>query len=307
MGIPAPAVVRRIHRNLTDSRQTIELGERVVFHPTYYSKPASELLENSTPMVTTIVDMIPEILPNLFKKNPHRDKDWYVRNSTALIAISASTARDLQDRYPTLDAPIFVVPLAVSPSEFTPDGPSINTFPRPWALFVGKRNAYKDFDVLLHAAAMAELSELTIVALGGGSRSADERNLIEQLGLERRVHFVSASDTELPAYYRGADLFVFPSRYEGFGLPTLEAMSCGTPVLLPRTSSHPEVAGPAGEYFLASSSESLAVAAAQLLGDRAKRDRMRELGVRRAAEFSWLRTATETMAVYRTADAGRQA
>jgi alpha-1,3-rhamnosyl/mannosyltransferase len=122
---------------------------------------------------------------------------------------------------------------------------------------------------------------------------------------DRVVFLGPVAEAELPALYTGAELFVFPSLYEGFGLPVLEAMACGTPVVCSNVSSLPEVAGDAACQVNPLAVDELAAAIGRVLGDAALRQQMRERGLAQAARFSWTRTAQETLAVYRQITAGR--
>jgi glycosyltransferase involved in cell wall biosynthesis len=108
------------------------------------------------------------------------------------------------------------------------------------------------------------------------------------------------AEADLPALYAGAQLFVFPSLYEGFGLPVLEAMACGAPVVCSNTSSLPEVAGDAALLVDPLDVNALAAAIGRVLGDAALADDMRQRGLRQAARFTWAHTAQQTLAVYRS-------
>jgi glycosyltransferase involved in cell wall biosynthesis len=124
------------------------------------------------------------------------------------------------------------------------------------------------------------------------------------LGLSDQVRFLpNVGEADLPALYSGAEVFAFASRYEGFGLPPLEAMACGAPVLCCNTSSLPEVVGDAA-VLVAPTREALATGLAQLLGNAALRMRLRAAGPQRAAQFSWRKTAEATLAVYEQVGAG---
>jgi len=123
---------------------------------------------------------------------------------------------------------------------------------------------------------------------------------VSELGLGDRVHFAGyVHDADLPALYGGADLFVFPSLYEGFGLPPLEAMACGTPVVCSNAASLPEVVGDAAVTVDPYDVDALAEAMQRVLADRDLREDLRARGLARARQFTWERTARETLAVYR--------
>lgn len=279
--------------------------EPSLYHPTYYSQ--KEFLRDDLPVVVTVYDMIPELFPEMFVRNPHREKSWFLKRADSIIAISESAARDVRKFFPNLTTPIDVVPLAVDMSHFSLDGDRVDSFPRPWVLFVGNRAGYKDFDVLLQAMARDVMREVHVVVLSARGPKSEERATIARLGLEGRVTFVSATDEQLGAFYRGADAFVFPSRYEGFGLPTLEALACGAPTILARSSSHPEVGGDACLYFEPGDADMLAERLTELLSDNALRHELRQRGIERTTTFSWERTARLTAAVYRRlAESGRR-
>jgi len=129
-------------------------------------------------------------------------------------------------------------------------------------------------------------------------RYPEARTAAERLGLGDAVRFLPGlPEADLPALYAGAEVFAFPSRYEGFGLPPLEALACGAPVLCCDTSSLPEVVGDAA-LRVAPTPDALAEGLARLLGDDAPREKLRAAGPRRAALFSWRSTAEATLAVY---------
>jgi glycosyltransferase involved in cell wall biosynthesis len=270
-----------------------------VYHPTYYLK--KRFIRTAAPVVVTAYDMIPERLPELFTRNPHREKDWYLRKASGVIAISRSTADDVGNLMPNLAAPVRVIHLGVDSTRFLPKPittPKEHTGP-PVALFVGNRTGYKDFNVLLRAIAQPTLHDVRIVAVGPPGPTGIEHQRMSDLRVSDRVRFVTPNDDELPSLYRSADVFVFPSRYEGFGLPTLEAMACGTPVILARSSSHPEVGGNAAAYFAPGDCEALAHEVESVLSDTVRRETMRRAGLSRARSLTWRSTAEQTLEFYR--------
>ena len=127
-----------------------------------------------------------------------------------------------------------------------------------------------------------------------------QRQRVAALGLGDSVMFLGpVAGADLPALYAGAELFVFPSLYEGFGFPVLEAMACGTPVICSNVSSLPEVAGSAALQVDPRDTDALAAAMDRVLGDAALRQEMRREGLAQAGRFSWTRTAQQTLAAYR--------
>jgi glycosyltransferase involved in cell wall biosynthesis len=174
---------------------------------------------------------------------------------------------------------------------------------RPFVLCVAGADPTKNVDTLVRAfgrlpASLRDRHDLVLA--GDFRRRIDLHELVRQTGLEReRVFAGVVSDERLVELYRRASLFVFPSRYEGFGLPVLEAMACGCPVVSSNASSLPEVAGDAAILVEPSDIEGFARQMERVLTDRALWADLRERGLARAAQFSWDRTARETVAVYR--------
>jgi glycosyltransferase involved in cell wall biosynthesis len=273
-----------------------------VVHHTYYR--AGYLTRRAgPPMVVTIYDMTPEIFPDLFpRRNPHREKREYVHRADLVLCISESTRRDLLRVYGSIESPIVVTHLGVN-RRFVRGATKPSWCPERYVLFLGSRDGYKDFRVAIEAFAEVAATERTTVllAVGGGRFTADETALISRWGLGDRVVQRDASDDDLPGVLGGASVFVFPSRYEGFGLPTLEAMACGTPTVLVDSSSHPEVGGDAALYFPPGDSSSLAVLLGRILADEALRSDLSRRGVAQAGRFTWRSTAVATADAYRIA------
>jgi glycosyltransferase involved in cell wall biosynthesis len=281
-------------------------GTADVVHRTFYR--ANYLTrEPGVPSVVTVHDMTPELFPELFPKgNPHRQKREFIARAQAVVCVSESTRRDLVRLYGPPAAPITVAHLGVR-NVFAPGVAPPTWCPDRYLLFVGARDGYKDFRVALEAFAevAATVPAITLLAVGGGAFTSDEETLLSRWGLGERVIQHDASDMELPGIFGGAHAFVFPSRYEGFGLPTLEAMACGTPVVLADSSSHPEVGGEAALYFPPGDSSALAAQVRRLISDGRGRSDFVANGISRAKRFSWRDTAAATAAAYRVArDAG---
>lgn len=257
--------------------------------------------------VCTVHDMIPEKFPEIYAhRDPHSGKREHVEAADAIACNSESTRADLLRHWGPIDKPIHVTPLAVADTFFEP-GEDVTPPARPYVLFVGRRDEYKNFRAL--SAAFEILAsrhhDLHLVCVGGGPLRPDEIEPLERRGIADRVHQVDVAEADLRAYYRAAACFVFPSIYEGFGLPVLEAFASGTPVVVADTPSLVEVAGGRAEVASPHEPEDLAAAVERLLRlDRDERGAMVDAARSRAREFTWRRTADATTDLYRTVLAG---
>lgn len=167
-------------------------------------------------------------------------------------------------------------------------------------LFVGVRTGYKRFDLAVDVmkALIRDNPQLHFVVVGGGDFSASERAQLHAAGLAERTVRLTPTDTQLAAVYRRARFFLFPSEYEGFGLPTLEALASGTPSILADASCSREIGGTAASYFTPGAVDEAIALARHALTDAATRAAAVE-GPRRARMFTWAETARRTAEVYR--------
>jgi glycosyltransferase involved in cell wall biosynthesis len=268
----------------------------IVHHTYYYEKPWRT--HSSSRHVITIHDMIPELFPDHFPfGNPHARKREHILAADAILCVSESTRQDLLALYPELSVPVLVTPLGVS-GEFNPgkEGPTEHG---GYFLFVGNRGGYKNFDLLMDAyAEISHQSSADLVLVGGGAIRPLETKRFRQLGVEDRIRQVTPSNRELVKLYRNAICLVFPSKYEGFGLPTVEAMASGCPTLLADTPALIEVGGGAGEYFPADDPAVLALKMTRMELDSAFRMRTRSHGLQRSSLFDWSKTALRTRDSY---------
>jgi glycosyltransferase involved in cell wall biosynthesis len=175
--------------------------------------------------------------------------------------------------------------------------------PDRFILFVGTLEPRKNVANLIQAYAQLPPDRPPLMLIGGKGWLYDEiYERIEALNLSDEIHFVGYVPLDdLPWWYNAAELFVYPSLYEGFGLPPLEAMACGTPVITSSSSSLPEVVGQAGVLVDPNDSQMLAEAMQHVLVDTDARTRMKAAGVERAKGFSWEQTARHTLGSYRQA------
>ena len=274
-------------------------GNSDLVHHTYFDRSYLPLARNGSIRAVTVYDMIPELYPELFPLgNPHLDKRAFVDEADLILCISEATRRDLVHVYGEPAAPIVVTPLGVD-SRFRPDVPKPKDLPERYVLFIGNRGGYKDFSVLAEAFAVCRLpDDIKLVVAGGGPFSTEERELLQRLDLLTKAIRLDLGDADLPGVYGHALCFVFPSRHEGFGLPTLEAMASGCPTILVSSSSHPEVGGDAALYFPPGDVEALALLLDELMEAPERRAACRAAGLIRAAAFSWQDTARRTAEAY---------
>lgn len=290
---------RSVYRNLS-----VDL-----LHPTYYELLSREPFQSlRRPVVLTVYDMIHERYPELADPRGRvaAMKRAAIAGADAVLCISAHTKADLLDFYKLDEAKIHVIPLAadIEPpaAEAAPIGRQ-----RPSFLHVGGRSGYKNFTVLLHALknVVARCKDVRLDVVGAPFSTA-EATEIAGLGLDAHVnHCGAVSDSELAALYRGSVALVYPSLYEGFGIPPLEAMRCGTAVVASDTSSIPEVVGDAGILFQPHAVDDLTDILRDLLGNPGRRAALLERGFARERLFRWEDTVARTVGVYRML--GRQA
>lgn len=250
--------------------------------------------------IVTVHDMIPEMMPDTRRRLDFLTlKKRYVKSADHVICVSESTRSDLEATYGPLGVPISVIHHGVDP-RFSPQAPALSTLPDSYILFVGHRGQYKDAAVLMNA--FAEIAdrfpELTLLFVGGGAFTADERSRLRTLGIENRTLQTSLADDLMPSVYAHAAAFVFPSRFEGFGLPAVEAFACGAPTILARATSLPEVGADAALYFEPGDALELADRLSTILDDSHRREQLSRRGVERARGFTWERTAEQTAQVY---------
>ncbi len=301
-----PGTGRTFHRSgLWLARHAIARFAPQIVHETYYA--ANPLASRSARTVVTVYDMIHERFPLMFSQ---RDRTSRLKRASVLradhvICISENTRRDLLDLVPVSPDKVSVVHLGFNQlSDIRQKAlPGSSHIEGPFLLFVGERGHYKNFKGLLQAYASSNwlTNNFSIVCVGGGKLQGNELELMRELGISSwKVNQVNATDDMLAEYYKKAAAFIYPSRYEGFGLPSLEAMSSGCPVVCSNTGSMPEVVGNAGAYFDPESIDSIRETIEHVLESNEQRELLVQRGFNRSAEFSWERCATETLEIYRS-------
>ncbi|MCB0045328.1 MAG: glycosyltransferase family 4 protein [Caldilineaceae bacterium] len=276
-------------------------------------------LRTSVPGVATVHDLsfvrMPETLPRAKRVYLRRLCAASVARAARVIAVSRQTADDLVAEFGAPPAKIEVVPNGVD-AMFTP-GTAADSMafrdamrlPDRFILYVGTLEPRKNLAMLLRGYARyrnADPEPAPLILAGGKGWFYDEIfTLVEELGIEESVSFPGYIPAEeLPNWYRAATVFVYPSRFEGFGLPVLEAMACATPVICSDAPSLTELVGDAALIVTRAEepgADELAAALTRVLADSALHQELSQRGAARAARFTWVRTAQETLAVYEQA------
>jgi glycosyltransferase involved in cell wall biosynthesis len=276
-----------------------------VIHPTYYTLLEARPIDSYRgPVVITVWDMIHEIYPAELDPDGGfaAQKKRAVEAAEIVICISESTKNDLLETYSMPESKVVVTHLASELDESISHGPEVVPA-RPYFLFVGRRGGYKNFDGLLRAFTQVASAHPDLALCVVGSPLEDSENrYIDGLGLSDRIeHYGYPNDRHLAKIYRHSLALVYPSRYEGFGLPPLEAMACGTVAVVCRTSSIPEVVGDAGVFVDPDSEDDLTDVLDSLLRDQTMRERLIFKGREQAKKFTWERTVAQTIEAYRAA------
>jgi glycosyltransferase involved in cell wall biosynthesis len=267
--------------------------------------------------VVTIHDVIPLVLPEAFPPR-HRlvlaTAFARVRRQADKVIVPSIAAAEDVERYLKMERErIIVIPMGCEP-RFQPLVNPVRavtvrqryTLPERYALFVGTLEPRKNIDTLLQAfwrfRAERPQDDLKLV-VAGGKGWGDERFFatLDRLKVREQVIFTGyVADDDLPDLYRGAQMFVYPSLYEGFGLPILEAMACGIPVITSNRASLPEVAGNAALLVDPTRPDELAAAMSAIVSNGALHEELQRKGIARAKDFTWEDVARRTLAVYRS-------
>lgn len=279
-----------------------------IIHPTYYDPWFLKYTKNK-PLVLTIYDMTHEMLPEFFSKSDltGQNKKRLAQKADKIIAISENTKKDIINLYNINPDKISVTHLACS---FNPcsadlainDSDTPIDLPKKYLLFIGSREGYKNFEKLAKAIAVLfnDKKDLMLVCAGGGKLLHKEKEHLKSLNIHNRVIQRDLTDTTLQIYYKKALAFIFPSLYEGFGIPVLEAFSCDCPLLCSDCSSLPEIAGNAALYFDPNNVNSIKDALYEIVNSEIMRKNLIDKGRVRLKDFTWQKTVEQTKTIYKT-------
>jgi glycosyltransferase involved in cell wall biosynthesis len=303
------ASLAKIQQRWMSQRPDAAAGNVDIVHSTGYTSPK---LDKSR-LVVSIHDLSfvthPEFHTDANRQFCLAQVEQAARHAATIIVPSRNTKRDLQKYYKVADDRIAVIPYAADPA-FAPVDVSAVTrslskfrITGDYLLFVGSVEPRKNLAGLVRAAdawLRANAGRQIIVAGPAGWLNSDVHKAIEARGLGDRVRFLGYVDRDdLRALYTGARAFVYPSFYEGFGFPVLEAMACGCPVITSNTPAVEEIAAGAGKLVTAGDDAELARVISEVADDELVRAELRKLGLERAAKYTWRETARATLEVYR--------
>lgn len=290
-------IATHVNRAITNGK--IQRWEPDILHLTYYDWP--KLIPKGIPIVVTVHDMNHELQPHLFGRLERlaERKAAAVENADHVICISQNTKRDLVEILGVSDSKISVVHHGISAATKLTD--SASPAARPYILYVGMRSGYKNFGALIRAVAQSPrlAADFDIVAFGGHQFTNTEREELRSLGFSpNQVRQESGSDSLLQNHYKNAALFVYPSLYEGFGFPPLEAMLQNCPVASSNTSSMPEIIETAAEFFDPNNGEDISRAIKAVVYSSDRTAELITLGAARVKHFTWEKCAEKTLAAY---------
>ncbi|MCJ7552722.1 MAG: glycosyltransferase family 4 protein [Ignavibacteriaceae bacterium] len=287
--------------NRQESIKTIKRNDFDIFHPTYYNSYFLKHLGNK-PFILSVFDMTHEIFPHIAHRMDKtiEYKKLLVKNAKRIIAISQNTKNDLINLLKADPEKIEVIRLASSINREMALKPSDLKLPERYILYVGSRNYYKNFNNVLMAfkELVKNYDSLFLICGGGGMFNDAEIELFRKNDLSGKILHRHADDVSLATLYSNAILFAFPSLYEGFGIPVLEAMNCNCPMVLSNSSSLPEVGGDAAIYFDPNDSKDISNQMSKIIYDAILRKDLMAKGEAWRKKFSWQKTAIETKKLY---------
>jgi len=292
---------RNYRLNEAYSSFLIKSGKFDILHPTYYDPYFLKFLKK--PFVLTVHDMTHEKLPEYFwpKDSLTHDKRICVQKANHLIAISETTKQDMIELYGLKPESIQVIHHGIDlQSPFLLK--DVNNLPANYILFVGDRGGYKNFYMLVDAFHYIhkKYPELQLFLVGGGPLTIAEVEYLSRLSLNERIVHRHVDDEELNCVYSKAVAFIYPSLYEGFGLPVLESFRAKCPTLLSNIPSFKEVAGDAAFYFEVDQVDSLIFMLEKILDDEIYRGSLVDKGFSRLKLFDLQYSLQQTCDVYRS-------
>lgn len=289
--------------NALDTSLKLVSNNYDVFHPTYYKYPSiyNFAKKKIAKIAVTVYDMNHELYPELFMKNDSTitQKKYVIEKADIVFAISESTKNDIVKLLGIKESKIYVTPLN---AEINKKSEIVLNLPTKYILFVGHRDGYKNFILFVKSILplFVKDNDLKLVCLGAGGFSESEKDFFVTKNLQDKILHFKYKETELYSFYNNALLFVFPSLYEGFGLPILEAFDSECPCALSNSSSLPEVGGDAAMYFDPKSQSSILHTIEKIIYSKEIRYELINKGIERKKVFSWKNCAEKTLNGYKS-------
>lgn len=278
---------------------TKKLPADAIFHSSYYRVSLQKNIYN----IVTVHDFTYEQFGHGIAKYVHHfQKAFALKRADGVICVSKQTEKDLYTFFPRLNKPVRVIYLGANEmfrvlADEEKNGDTFHEITdKKFVLFVGGRKGYKNF--LRAVETLAGMKEYYFVVVGGGKLSPQEQGLLTCLLPDRFIHYPSVSEMELNVLYNRAFCLLYPSLYEGFGIPVLEAMCAGCPVLAMKRSSIPEVVGDAA-LLCETDQASEFIQQIHLLEDESMRKKFIQKGLLRSEQFHWDKCFEETWAFYK--------
>ncbi len=271
-----------------------------IFHPTYYDPYFLNKI-GKKPFVCTVHDFTHEYYPGSFDRFD-KTKDWkkiLIKKANHIIAVSRNTKNDILKFFNIPENKISVIYHGFYSENFNKEEKI--PVPGKYLLYVGSRNTYKNFNVLLDVLSLLkkEYNDLNLICVGGGKFNDFELKKSKSLNIVKNTFQVNPNDNQLSFLYKNAIGLVYPSKYEGFGIPILEAFSKKCPVVLSERSSLPEIAGDAGLYFNPENIDDIKEKIEKIISSENVRKNLINKGLERLHFFSWQKASKQTAEVYK--------
>jgi len=295
-----PGILNKL--NLQNSKGHLKDQGYDIFHPTFYNPYFLRHLRHK-PFVLTVHDMITEIFPGMFPGQAKISiwKRILIQKASKIIAVSENTKKDIIRICNINEKKIEVIYHGSSLDLVMCKDVNPTQLPEKYLLFVGKRSFYKNFDHFIKAISylLTMDNQLYLICAGGTQFTTNEKRLFKNLEITDKVFHFHVDDPFLASLYKNALAFVLPSLYEGFGLPVLEAFSCGCPAIISKTSSLKEVGGSAVIYLDPEDESDIRESIRKVIYDKNLKNILRQEGFERARKFTWEQTALNTIKIYR--------
>ena len=278
-------------------------GNKTLYHATYFSEVGiSAMKRMGVQTVVTVHDMISELFPErppLFRRK-NRVKQKTIQMADHIVCVSQNSANDLERIYGVSQEKISITYPGTSFGDFTKQIDNDTLRLTPFLMYVGNRDKYKNFKRLIMALSSSKLfmSNFKLVAFGGGSFSKLEITFLKEFGMWEHVIHVEGNDTKLFDYYSCAKSLIYPSIYEGFGSPPIEAMASGCPTIVSSGGSIPEVCGEAAIYFDPYNLQNIRNVIDETIQNDTLLSDLSNIGKMHSLKYSWENTAIATLKAY---------